>query len=736
MGFPQFVPILNYTIFAVILKLRAQNMSIIQTIRERGAVIVIAIIALSLIGFILMDSRSGTGKLFGGGNTTTLGTVNGDEIELASFNDKVKDAEAQYGNSGSSQMDQIRQSTWDQMVAEKIVTEQFTALGLTFTPKEMSSVMFSDDAPQQLKQAFTNKETGQYDIAQAQQWWAQTRSTKNEDQRKAINSQVIEPMRLNSLYTKYTSMIAASVYIPKWLAKQQDEEKNSFANISYVAIPYAVISDSTVKVSDNDIENYLDKNKLKYKQEPGRMISYVSFNANASSKDSMAIRQSLEDIKPQFKADTSATTFVARNSSSIPYFDGYTPKSKLQVPVKDSIIAMPEGNVIGPYLDVNNYVLAKKISTKILPDSIRCRHILIGTSDAQSGKEIMPDSTAHKLADSIATAIKGGANFDSLEAKYSTDQAAHKDKGVMTFDLLTIEGDNFSKEFADFLLNEKGESKQVVKTQFGWHYIEILNKINPEPAYKVAYMAKEISPSDETINNASAAATRLSGQARDKQAFDKYVAQNGLKEVTVPTVIKENDFQTGGLQDARQIVKWAFDAKQGEVSDPFSLKDQFVVAVVDQKVSDGVPDVKIARPMVESIIINMKKADAIKSKLNNPSTLEAAAKPYNQQVLSTGGDSTLTFDAQIINGVGNEPKVAGAAFDKDFQTKVSPPIAGNTGVFVIKVNSISQKAAPMAAMIEQQKIAAINRAMQSALGQSFASLKKMAAIKDYRSKFF
>ena len=711
-------------------------MSIIQTIRERGAVIVIAIIALSLIGFILMDSRSGTGKLFGGGNTTTLGSVNGDEIELSDFNDKVKDMEQQYQNSGSSQTDQIRQSTWDQMVAEKIVTQQFNDLGITFTPKEMSSIMFSNDAPQQLKQAFTNKQTGEYDIVQAQQWWAQTKRTKNEEQRKAINSQVIEPMRLNSLYTKYTAMIAASIYIPKWLSKEQEEQKNYFSNISYVAVPYSLISDSTVKVTDDDIESYIDKNKLKYKQEPGLMISYVTFSASANSKDSAAIKQSLEEMKPQLKADTNAASFLARNSTAIPYFDGYTPKSKLQMPFKDSIISLPDGAVFGPYLDGKNYVLAKKVSTKILPDSIKCRHILIATSDRQTGQPTMPDSTAHKLADSIATAIKNGANFDSLETKFSSDSAAHKDKGVMSFDLTTIQSEDFAKEFGDFLLNEKGETKKVVKTQFGWHYIEILDKKNLEPTYKIAYMAKEIAPSDETINNANAAANKLSGQARDKQAFDKYVAQNGLKEVDVPMPIKENDFQLGGLQDARQVVKWAFDAKEGEVSEPFSIKDDFIVAVVDRKIKEGTPDVKTARPMVESIVRNLKKADEIKKKLNNPSTLEAAAKVYNQQVLTTGGDSTLTFDAQLINGVGNEPKVAGAAFNKTYQSKVSPAIAGNTGVFLIKINSISAKAPVTPEMAEQQRTAEMNRALQSAMGQSFASLKKMASIKDYRSKFF
>src|SRR6185312_15416108 len=130
-------------------------------------------------------------------------------------------------------------------------------LGITFTPDEMSSIMFSNDAPQQLKQAFTNKETGEYDIEQAKQWWAQIKKNKNEDQRNAIISEVIDPMRLNSLYTKYTSMISASIYQPKWLSKEMSEEKNQFANISYVAVPYTVVSDSSVKVTDNDIQNYL-----------------------------------------------------------------------------------------------------------------------------------------------------------------------------------------------------------------------------------------------------------------------------------------------------------------------------------------------------------------------------------------------------------------------------------------------------------------------------------------------
>ncbi len=710
-------------------------MSIIQTIREKGAVIIIAVIAISLIGFILMDSMSGTKNLFGG-DRSTLGSVNGEKIDLETFNEKVKEAEQQYPNSGSAQRNQISQSVWDQLVAEKIVENQFDKLGIEFTAKEMSAIMFSDEAPPQLKQAFTNKETGQYDIEQAKQWWAQTKKSKNQEQRNAIMSQVVDPMRLNSLYTKYTSMIAASVYQPKWLSKQQEEEKNNFANISYVAVPYTVISDSAVKVSDSDIKDYLDKNKAKYKQDGGMMISYVLFSAQPNQKDSQRIEQSLEELKPQFAADSNAKFFLGKNSSSIPFFDGYTPKSKIQVPNAEAVIALPDGGVYGPYLDSKNYVLAKKLSTKILPDSIKCRHILLGTVDPQTQQPIMDDSTAHRLADSIATAVKGGADFNALDAKYSTDQAAKRDNGVMTFDLMTIQGENFAKEFGDFLLNDKGETKKVVKTQFGWHYIEILDKKNLEPAYKIAYMAREIAPSDETINAANTAAIKLSGSARDEKSFNEYITKNGLNKITVPNLVKENDFQLGGLQDARSIVRWAFEAKEGEVSEPFTVKDDFVVAVLDHRVKAGIPDVRTARPMVEPIIRNLKKAGEIEKKLNKPSTLEAAAAAYSVQVLSTGSDSTLTFDAQIINGVGNEPKVAGAAFNKEYQTKVSPPIAGNTGVFVIKVNNVAAKEPLAPEMQARMKEQEINRNIQSALGQSFNSLKKMTNIKDNRSKFF
>lgn len=714
-------------------------MSIIQNIRDKGAAIVIGVIALSLIGFLLMDASSGAGGgIFGGDRSTHIGEVNGFKIELDQFNKKVKQEEAKYGgNVAGAMRQQIQQGTWDQMVGEQVVATEFNKLGLAFTGKEMSDIMFSDDAPQMLKQAFTDQQTGVYDVEKAKQWWAQTKKLKTEEQREDLNLQIIDPMKLNALYSKYTSMIAGSMYTPSWLSTKENEEGKAFATISYVAIPYTIISDSSVTVTDNDIEKYLEKNKDKYKREAGRLISYVSFNAAPSKEDSTQAISFLEGLKAGFATDTNARAYVTRNNSAIDYFDGYTLKSKMAMPDKDTIIGLVENVVYGPYLDGKNYVLAKKVGSKILPDSIKCRHILIGTNDPQTGQATMADSVAKKKIDSIETAIKGGAGFKALSDLYSTDQVAKKDTGVMTFDITTIQSENFAKEFAEFLLNDKGETKKTVKTQFGWHYIEILEKKNPEPAYKVAYLAKEVVPSEQTINAANGGAIKLAGQARNLKAFDKYVADNGIQKVDVPDIIKENDFRLGGLTDARTIIKWAFEAKEGEVSDePFPVGTDYIVPVVRGRISEGLPDVKSARPLVETFIRNDKKAAEIKKKLGNPATLEAAAAVYQKEVLTTGTDSTLMFTAALINGVGNEPKVAGAAFNKEYQTKISPPIAGNTGVFLIKVNSIGMRPADSPEQEAQIKNGKMSQEVQQALSQSFNALKKLADIIDQRSKFF
>jgi peptidyl-prolyl cis-trans isomerase D len=711
-------------------------MQIIQNIREKGAAVVITVIALSLIGFLLMDAKQGSNTLFSATNTD-FGSVNGSKIDKDEFTKKVKAAEAQQEQQqqrklSAAESAQVRDQVWNQMTAEKIFYAEADKLEINFTSKELTSILSSNtpDNPLLQDKSMIDPATGMVDQSKLKEALSTIKKSKGE-QREQIEAQVIEPQKIGSISQKYMAMLNAAAYYPTWMEEQDNKDAKSFATISYVAVPFNVISDSTIKVTDAEVEKYVSTHKDLFKQEAGRKISYVTFSQLPSGADSIKTLEDVQKLKESFQTDNNPRNFVARNSSAIPFDSMYKSKTSVQTTKLDSILKVPQGTVYGPYLDYGSYVLAKVLGSKVTADSAKARHILIATTDPQSGNPIMSDSAAKKLADSILNSIKGGADFAALAKQYSTDPGS-KDKGGV---YESFAYGQMVPEFNDFAFNNGSGTKGVVKTQFGYHVMEAMGTKGSSPKYKIAFVAKEIIASQQTIDNANNEATVASSQ-KDVAKLDAYLKTKGLNKITTPNALKENDYSVGQLQDARGLVRWAFEAKKGEVSEPFSIGDQFVVSVLDKIYAEGTQDAATARPMAERDVKNEKKAAEITKKLGAAATLESAAAAYQQQVQIAGADSSITFNGQIITGIGSEPKIFGAAFNTAYQTKATPPIVGKSGVYVLKVNSIGQKvdATPEAA-------AAVRKERESALrsqgaGNWFEGLKKQATIKDNRSKFY
>lgn len=710
-------------------------MQIIQSIRDKGAAIVIVVIALSLIGFILMDAKQGSNQLFGS-QSNNVGEINGQSISLADFNKKVKTAEdnqaQQSGQRPSgTQTYQIREQVWNQMMAENIFFSEAKKLGIEFTPKELSTILLSNDPSNPLLQEPSLKDsiTGKLDFNKAKDALNNIKKLKGE-QKDAINSQMIEPLKLNTTAAKYTALLNSSAYYPTWMQKKDAAEAKSFAIISYVTVPYNEISDSLVKVTDQDINDYVSKHKDQFKQEKGRNVSFVDFSLLPSLDDSTVALNAVNELKSAFQADTNNASFFARNASSVEFKDDFVTKEKMTNQVfADTLGSLAPGAVFGPFVQRENYVLAKKISSKQLPDSVNARHILIATTNQQTGAEIMSDTLAKKLADSIYNAIQSGADFSMMALKYSSDGS--KDKGG---DLGTFGYGTMVPEFNDYCFTKPAGSKGVVKTQFGYHIIDVVSQKDFKTAYKIAYFGKEIAASDVTVNKASLEATKASA-VKSKAELEKYISKAGLSLTTVPDLIKENDYRVGKLGDARSLVRWIFEAKQGDISEPFSIGDQFVVAVLDKVKEEGVQDAETARVGCEAIIRNQKKADMIKKKIGNNPTLESASAAYGKTIQVAGNDSTVLLNAQFINGVGMEPKVIGASFNKAYQSKVSPLIDGTTGVFIIKVNTVQSKPDESAEVLAQQYNTKIS-SIKSQTNGWYEALKKRAVIVDERSKHF
>ena len=723
-----------------------KEMQIIQNIRDKGTAIVIAVIALALIGFLLMDAQGSKNRSAGG--NTSIGKVNGESIDGKEYDSKVQEYEAQQaaqmgGSLSPAQSNQLRNQVWDQLVAEKLLMAELNKLGIEFTPAELTSIIYSDDAPQALKQAFTDPNTGVYDVSKVQEWWKNAKKLKTsvEKERKekeSIDQQVIEPARLNSLYTKYNSMFNAAAYYPSWMKQKDAADGANFATVSYTSIPFTVISDTSVKVTDSDIDEYVKKHKALYTQEAGRMISYYSYSSAPNAADTIANKAVLENLKPAFASDSNEKVFLAKTGSTMPLNEDFVYKNKMQGAYKDTIAKLPKGGLFGPYIEGKNFVVAKKIDEKQLPDSARVRHILIKIADLKNGQisnQIRPDSVARKLVDSIANAIKNGADFNELVLKYSDDPGSKDKKGEYSF----TSNNSLVDSFYRTTFYEPVGTKKVVlgvdaNSYAGYHYIEVLNQFKFGPAYKVAYLSKEITASDETTTKATQDAVKLSGSFRNAKDLDVYAAKNGIKKISYPTPVKESDFSLGALEDAKKIIKWSYDAKEGDVSDPFTVGDQNVVAVLDKVIKEGLPDAKTARPLVEMQIRQEKIAEQIIKKLGVNPTPETAATAYpNLFVQTAGADSSLTFSSPMVPNIGSEPKFIGACFNKENLNKPSKPIIGQRSIFVLRVNSVAAKT-PKTADAVAAEVKQHEQQLQQQYRSWFDAMKKLATIKDDRNK--
>lgn len=712
-------------------------MSIIQSIRDRAAAIVFGAIAVSLIAFLLQDAFVGRGGRNQGILSSLkekIGSVNGSGIEYKEYNDRVNYYQDLQQRNGQSLTEEARQQiydgVWEEFVTSKVMNPIYEDLGITVTKKEIDEQVLGDNPPQFIRQIFTDPNSGQYNAAQAKDFIKNLNKPKKNEQEAFVANYIsksLDQMKDGGKQRKYIALLSAAAYYPKWLADKENADNASAASFSFVGIPYSTISDSTVKVSDDEITAYVQKHKDEFKQDKAADITYVIFDAKPTAKDTAKTLSDVAALKAPFAADTNTEAFLALNNSVQPFANVYFGKTKFQIPNKDSVLQLSKNGVFGPYLDGDQYKLAKVIDIKNLPDTVVCRHILLAAQKT-------PDSIGKLRIDSIAAAINGGANFVKLMRQYSDDEASKTQDslGKMTFSANQIQdAQTFDQDFAKFIFYDgtKGQRK-VVKTKFGWHLIEIMDQKHIEPSYKVAYYSQKITASSETTSAANAAATSFAAEVGDNaKAFEEAAKKKNL--TLNPVTVYEKDYTVPGLGYGRKVIKWAFENDKGDISDVETFGDKYVVALITDKKEEGTQDAKTARPLVEGIVRNQKKAQQLIKQIGNSNDLNAIATANKTTVQRA---DSISFQAPFIPNVGPESKVVGAAFAKQNLNKVSAPIAGTTGVFVMKAEQVFSRPNPAVDYTTQRQ--QMENGLRNMVYQSETNLKKSAKIKDKRIKFF
>ncbi len=715
-------------------------MSVIQTIRNRYGKIAGGVIAISLIGFIVQDALNGSLRNWFSGHDSNVMKVNGTKIDPKDYQIRLKEYETLYGmfNKNRPLDDQTRAQMNEQVVQmvvyETVVGDQCDKLGIQTSDDEKKELIYGENADQLVRQfqiegqqIFVNGQTGQFDPQMIKQFEeAITKDPQKYDpngklkeQWQMVKSYVLRTSRIN----KFNALFAGSVYTPLYFLKRNVTDQGAMASIKYIKVPYSAIADNDIKVTDDDIKEYLKKHSAAYQtDQPTRTIEYVSFDIIPSSADTSRQIESLNQIKDDFTAAKDNKSFVnSKSEDGNAYTEMYLNKRTFMSRYADSISGLPVGTVYGPYFENGGYKLSKVVDRKTFPDSVKLRHILVKTKERSN--EVMDSTAASMKIDSAIAAINSGAKWDSIVAVYSQDEGSNKKGGEYWFTLQQKPG--IAKEFGDFVFDGKTGDKKKVKVSndnySGYHYIEILEQKTIEPAIQLATITKPLSPSDSTNNAIYGKANEFAGKNTNGADFDASIKKLNYDK-RVGDNIKVTSFTITGLGPAREIIKWAFSHKVGEISSVFQLSGQrYVVAKLTGIEEKGTPAITATnRPMLEQKVREEKKAEQIIKKYTG--SLESIASASNQQVQQSDSVALSGY----IPGLGFEPKVVGYTFCQTFQPNtVSPGIKGQGGVYFISVlkrentpsdpNMMQMQMAQQRYQIESQSRNAISQMLQQSV---------------------
>lgn len=706
-------------------------MSVIQTIREKYATLMVVVVCLSLVAFLLMDALVGPKSFFH--QNTDVGVVNGQGLDYRDFTNQVQNAENERRAQNPSEnitddvRHQIRQSIWNKFIQDQLLGAEYEKLGIGFSSEELSDLTMTMDADPQIKAipAFQNPQTGQFEPNRVASFIQQLRSAPQDNPQ--VAQQLAQWMQLqqyienNSIIRKFSSLITQAIYVPKWLAKEKAAEKAAYATLSYVSVPYTTIPDSTVKLTDAVLQEYLNTHQQLFQQEASRSVEYVTFDAIPTSKDTASLTKQINTIKADMDTlpASEIPAFITRNSET-KFYEGYVPASMIQSSEKDSLLNLPDGGVLGPYYDNGSLTYAKMMGKKMIPDTVVMQHLLLSV-------QAMADSTAHRLADSLLGAVNGGADFAALVAQFSDGP---KENGGQL--VLTPGNPNIPEPINNFAFDHKKGEVGVVKTEYGYSLLHITDQKNFQTGYEIAYLSRHLDPSQETDNAAFASASRFAGTNRTRAAFEK--SSQGQQGVTkqVAENISPDDYDIQGIGGARDLIQWAFKAKVNDVSEVFSFGNHNVIAVLTGIKEKGTAKLSDVRPQIEALVRRERKGDQIAAKMKGSSLSEISTNLKD----TVSQAQHIGFMTPFIPNAGFEPKVVGAAFNPDLKgNKLSAPIYGNNGVYVLKVDSVTQEK-PSTAESDQDLKQQQMMLQQQVGSQILDILKKEADIEDNRLRFF
>ncbi len=676
-------------------------MASLNTLRTKFGVVLSIIIALALLAFIL-SLRTEMGF---SGNDPRVGVIDGEKINYSEYYDRYEQIKAQNNvqESDEQQSAMLANAVWQSLIADHVLTPGFGRMGLRVTEPERLAMVSGQQPSQAFYSAFADPRTGQYNVEAVNQFLAQAESNPQAAQ---MWAQLNEQACLERELQKFYGLVKGGVYVNALEIAQGVKGANETFSGKWAGKKYSAVPDSLIAVSSSDLKSYYNSHKDQFKQTPSRTLSYVVFEVSPTDDDLLALENKAAEVGKEFAAAEEVRAFVRANRNGR-IAESYVTASQLS---DEEAKALMDGKMYGPVLKNNEWTMARVLDAKMAPDSVGIRHIVL-------------PYTEETLADSLLTALRKGGDFAAAAAQYSVYDATAAnggEVGVLPFSA-------FTGEFAEALAGAKKGDIVKIASGDAIQLMQVYRADKPTKHIQVASITYPVEASADTRRDIHNQAGSFMVNAKgSSEAF----ADAASTAAVTPRVARlaQGDRTIRGLEDSRDVARWAYGAEVGDVSEIFSVGKDYVIAMLTEIDDNDYASLEKVAAQVRSQVLRDKKYDYIVKELSG-ATLAEQASSLGSEV---GDFSGVTFGSFYIDGVGVEPRLVGAIAASE-KGALSAPVKGMSGVYVFQVEDV-QTADKQTA--EAEKVRA--QATAESMVQQFAmqAVQQMAKIQDLRGKYF
>ena len=710
-------------------------MAAIGKIRSWGPTLVI-VIGLALFAFIAEEMFRSC-EASKNEQRQQVGEVLGEKISVQDFQALVDEYQEVIkmtqgrDNLTEDELNQVKDQVWNTFVNNKIIETEADKLGLTVTDQEMQNILREGTNPMLLQTPFVNQQTGRFDASQLSKFISDYKSNPNPqlaEQYKAIYDYwkfIEKNLRQQLLAQKYQALLSNCLLSNPVSAKAAFEAQNEESSILLAALPYSTIKDDEVQISDADLKAKYNSEKEAFKQNAEtRDIKYVDFKVVASQSDRDALMKEMKEACQKLQSGAAPAEVVRKAQSQIPYIGLPVTSRALPSDIASRLDTMAVGQTTVPFETAydNTLNVVKLISKQQLPDSVEFRMIQVGAETAEA---------AQKKADSIYTAIKGGASFDSIAKKYGQDGTKQWLTSAQYQNSAVIDAD--SKEYLMALNTLPVNELKNLKFSQGNVIVQVTDRRNMVSKYDVAVIKHGIDFSKQTYSDAY-------------NKFSQYVSENNTIDGLVKNAEKfgfrvmdradlmNSEHNVAGVRATREAMKWIFDAKPGQVSPLYECgsNDHLLVVALEKIHPAGYRDIDGVKDVLKQQVMRDKKFDQLKGKLDGLKTVaDATAKGATVDTVKQ-----ISFGSPVfVQATGSsEPALAGAVAATKAGEFHAVPVKGNAGAFVFQVLS-ADKQQGQEFHAEEMEIRLQQTAMQAA-SRFMQELYQKAEVTDNRYLFF